>query len=139
MHMIEPSAPLPPKMRWSVEGFAYFWSTSRDPAIVGDVVWPDVTGHWPCASGPLIGRDAYIKAIANFLDAVPFFSARVTDHAVNGDVAFVRWAVEGEPPVGPSTIIGVDRLILRQGHVQANHIHSDHPVFQHLAKQRLLG
>lgn len=137
MSDISPDAP--PSRTWSVEGFAYFWSQARDPAMVAPVVWPDVRGTWPRASAPVVGRAAYIGAIANFIAALPDFSIEVTDHAVNGDVAFVRWVIRAAFPVGPDTMIGVDRLVLKDGYVIENHIHSDHPFFAELAKTRALG
>lgn len=137
MLAISPEAP--PSQPWSAQGFAYFWSQGRDPAMVAPVVWPDVQGTWPRASAPVVGRAAYIGAIANFLAALPDFSVEVTDHAMNGDVAFVRWVIRGAFWVGPDIMIGVDRLVLKDGYVIENHIHSDHPLFAELAKTRALG
>lgn len=137
--MSDMSHDAPPTRRWSVEGFAYFWSQARDPAMVAAVVLPDVRGTWPRASAPVVGRAAYIGAIASFLAALPDFSVEVTDHATSGDVAFVRWVLRGAFPVGPDTIVGVDRLVLKDGFVAENHIHSDHPLFAELARTRALG
>ncbi len=58
---------------------------------------------------------------------------------MNGDVAFVRWVIRGAFWVGPDIMIGVDRLVLKDGYVIENHIHSDHPLFAELAKTRALG
>ncbi|WP_439569370.1 nuclear transport factor 2 family protein [Sphingopyxis sp.] len=137
--MSESSPDAPPSRPWSVEGFALFWSHGRDARMVAPVVWPDVVGKWPGASAPVVGRVAYIGAIANFLTALGDFSVEVTDHASNGDVAFVRWIVHGDFPVGPDHIVGVDRLVLKNGYVIENHIHSDHPIFAELAKTHALG
>lgn len=137
--MSEVSSPdAPPSRPWTVEGFALFWSYGRDPRMVAPVVWPDVVGKWPAAA-PVVGRAAYLAAIANFLGALGDFSVEVTDHARNGDTAFVRWIVRGDFPVGPGEIVGVDRLLLKDGYVIENHIHSDHPIFAELARTRALG
>ena len=128
-----------PSARWTVEGFEYFWSRGRDPQMVAPVVWPEVVGRWPRAAGPVVGRAAYIDAIANFLAALGAFDVEVTDHATNGDVAFVRWVIRGDFPVGPGEMAGVDRLILKDGFVIENHILSDHPMFARFAETNALG
>lgn len=128
-----------PSARWTVEGFEYFWSRGRDPQMVAPVVWPEVVGRWPRAAEPVAGREAYIAAIANFLSALDAFKVEVTDHAVSGDTAFVRWVIRGDFPVGPNEMTGVDRLILKDGFVVENHIHSDHPMFDRLAETNALG
>lgn len=128
-----------PTARWTVEGFQYFWSHGRDPQMVAPVVWPQVVGRWPRATGPVVGREAYIAAIANFLAALGPFDVEVTDHAANGDIAFVRWVIRGNFPVGPNEMAGVDRLVLKDGFVIENHIHSDHPMFARLAETNALG
>lgn len=135
--LLSPEAP--PSRPWTVEGFELFWSRGRDPRMVAPVVWPDVVGQWPAASAPVVGRAAYLAAIANFLAALGDFSVEVTDHAINGDTAFVRWIVRGDFGIGPDQIVGVDRLILKDGYVIENHIHSDHPIFAELSKTRALG
>lgn len=128
-----------PSRRWTVEGFEFFWSRARDPAMVAPVIWPDIIGRWPCATGPVAGRKAYLTAISSFLAALPEFTVEITDHAINGNSAFVRWIVSGTFAEGPNQIIGVDRLILKDGYVLENHIHSDHPIFARLAETRALG
>lgn len=127
-----------PMRKWSIEGFEYFWSTARDARLVEAVVWPDVTGRWPRTARPVSGREAYVGAISRFLDALPPFEVEVTDHAMNGDVAFVRWIISGRFAVGPDIMVGVDRLLLKDGFVLENHIHSDHPLFAKLAESALL-
>ena len=128
-----------PTRKWSVEGFSRFWANPQNLEIIPEVIWPEIKGYWPRCKKPLVGREAYVKGIADFLAAVPNFRAEVSDYAVNGDVTFIRWVATGNPPVGASTLIGVDRLILRDDFVLENHIHSDHPVFAYLAETETLG
>ena len=47
--------------------------------------------------------------------------------------------IRGDFPVGPNEMTGVDRLILKDGFVVENHIHSDHPMFDRLAETNVLG
>lgn len=124
---------------WTIEGFKRYWSAPGDPELVRQVICQDIKGWWPRGKTPLTGGDAYVNGIRAFLNAVPGFRAEVTEFATNGNVAFVRWRGTGRPSVGPSTLIGVDRLILCQGFVAENQIHSDHPIFARLAETAALG
>lgn len=126
---------------WSIEGFASFWAAPTPARVkrVGEVLAEDVIGHWPRATGPVCGRDAYVGAIARLLECLPDFTGEVAEHAANGDFVFVRWVGKATFPVGPPMITGVDRLRLQDGLVAENLIHSDHPVFELLAAQRALG
>lgn len=122
-----------PTFKWSVEAFARFWARPTRPELTAGVLLGDVIGHWPQATGPVVGVDRYVGAIQAFLAAVPDFTGEVTDAMVQGDRAFVRWAGRGRPAVGPEVLTGVDCIHLRDGYVQENFIHSDHPIFAHLA------
>lgn len=128
-----------PTRPWTVEGFRMFWANPKNPQLAASVVWPDIRGLWPRAKGPLIGREAYIRGIENLLAAIPDFRAEPTDYAFNGDVAFVRWEATGKLPVGPDIMTGVDRIILKDGFIRENQIHSDHTVFEYLAETAALG
>jgi|SRR5882724_9438403 len=130
----------PPARQWTVDGFARFWANPANlELIVPQVVWPDIKGYWPCAKRPLVGRAAYVKGLVDFLAAVPGFRVEESDSATNGDVVFIRWVAVGNPPVGTQRIMGVDRMIVKDGFVLENRIHSDHPVFAQLASTGLLG
>jgi hypothetical protein len=128
-----------PTRKWTVEAFARFWADPKDFDRVNQVIWPEIRGYWPRASRPLIGRAAYVQGLADFVAAVPGFRAEVSDHAFNGEVGFVRWVATGRPLVGPPQLVGVDRFTLRDGYVLANYVHSDHPIFAHLAETGVLG
>lgn len=128
-----------PTRQWSVEGFGRFWKNPQNPEIILPVIWPEIAGYWPRAEKPLTGKEAYLKGIIDFLAAVPNFSAKVADYAFNGDCVFIRWEATGKPVVGPKRLTGVDRMILKDGVVLENRIHSDHPIFAHLAETQTLG
>ncbi|MGQ3075655.1 MAG: nuclear transport factor 2 family protein [Ferrovibrionaceae bacterium] len=122
-----------PTHRWSVDAFARFWARPTRPELTAGVLLPGVVGHWPRALRPVRGPAQYVGAIRAFLAAVPEFTGEVADAMVEGDRAFVRWVGRGRPVVGPAVLTGVDCIHLKDGFVHENFIHSDHPVFGHLA------
>lgn len=123
-----------PTFKWSVDAFARFWARPTRPELTAGVLMPDVIGHWPLAARPVTGAAQYVGAIRAFLAAVPDFTGEVADAMVQGDRAFVRWVGRGKPAVGPAILTGVDCIHLKDGFVQENFIHSDHPIFAHLAE-----
>ena len=130
-----------PTVKWTVAGFGRFWKNPKpeDVEAIRQAIWPDIKGYWPRGQAPLVGADNYIKGCAEIIRAIPDFSLQVCDSAVSENIAFVRWEVSGRFSIGPQIMTGVDRLLLRDGFVIENRIHSDHPIFEQLAKGRLLG
>lgn len=92
---------------WAVRHFATFWA-APDPA--GDVarLADDIVGHWP--DGVVRGRTDYRQRLAGILAVVPDLRLEVIEHAVNGDIAFIRWRATGTGPRGPVELVGVDRM-----------------------------
>lgn len=128
-----------PTFKWSIEAFARFWARPTRPELTGGVLMADVVGHWPRGVRPVTGVAQYVGAIRAFLAAVPDFTGEVADAVIEGDRAFVRWVGCGRPVVGPEILTGVDCIHLADGYVQQNFIHSDHPVFAHLAETGALA
>ena len=52
------------------------------------------------------------------------------DHAVNGDIAFIRWRAHGTGRNGPLDIIGVDRLHVDGDQIVDNAICFDTATFE---------
>jgi len=96
---------------------------------------PNIAGFWPRTTRPVRGPKEYAQRIVDLLTFIPDFRAEMVEHAVNGDVIFLRWVAVGTGPDGRFEAIGVDRLIVPNGYVQENLILSDHPIFEALAKR----
>jgi len=128
-----------PTFKWTVEAFSRFWARPTRPELTAGVLLPGVIGHWPRGVKPATGVADYVGAIKAFLAAVPEFTGEVTDSLIQGDLAFVRWTGRGKPVVGPEILTGVDCIHLKDGYVHENFIHSDHPVFAHLAEIGAVG
>jgi hypothetical protein len=119
--------------QFTVESFAQFWARP-DAALVPDAVTADVVGHWPGLREPVVGVAAYAAQIAKVLALVPDLRLDVLDHAVNGDLIFVRWLAHGTGAKGPIRLSGIDRIRIRDGKVAENVI-----VFDTAAFERLVG
>jgi SnoaL-like polyketide cyclase len=76
--------------RWSVEGFAAFWS-NPDPALVPAALTDDVVGYWPGRDDPVRGKEDYTRCIAAMLAVLPDLRISVAEHAQSGDFFFIRW------------------------------------------------
>jgi hypothetical protein len=121
---------------FTIEGWQAAWR-NPDPARVMAriplIATPDIVGYWPWTAHPVRGPADYARRIVTLLTLIPDFRAELKEHAVNGDVLFLRWAARGTGPDGVFEAVGVDRMILRNGFVAENLILSDHPVFAAIA------
>ena len=108
---------------FSVEGWAAFWG-SPNPDLIGDVLAPDIVGQWP-GQEPVVGRDAYVQAIADFLELIPDLRAEVVESVRSDDVIFIQWLAHATGPHGPIELSGIDRIRVRDGKVVDNLIRFD--------------
>src|SRR5687768_14274005 len=130
--MSDSSSPTIATPAWSVEMFAAFWA-NPDPALVPAVLTEDVVGHWPGRSEPARGREEYTACIAAAVEALPGMSMEVLEHAVSGDLTFVRWLLHATGEHGPFELSGVDRVRTRGPQVAENVIVFDTAEFERLA------
>ncbi|HEY1753141.1 MAG TPA: nuclear transport factor 2 family protein [Caulobacteraceae bacterium] len=127
---------------WSIEGFRAFWARP-DPALierVGEVCTDAIVGYWPRPIGIVRGAVPYVGVIRALQAACPDLSLTAPDHAVAGDLHFVRWTATGTGPDGARFAChGIDRLRLTpDGRVCENYVCSDGPMFA-WAAERLRG
>lgn len=123
-----------PDRRWSVDAFEAFWS-NPDSSKVAGVLTEDIVGHWPRPIGLVRGPSNYTQVIATILKLCPDFRLEVPEHAVSGNLAFVRWVASGNGPEGPFAFTGCDRVEMRNGRVCENFIFCDHPFFARVAAE----
>jgi hypothetical protein len=117
---------------WSVETFRRFWAKPDIAALRGidRLCTQDIVGHWPRPIGLVSGLKPYTDVIEDLLLTVPDLSLKVPDHAVSGDLTFVRWIATGTMPDGQRfEADGCDRVRLRGSLVCENYILCDHPFF----------
>lgn len=95
---------------------------------------PEIAGYWPRTTRPVRGPTEYAQRIVDLLTFIPDFRAELQEHAINGDVMFVRWVARGTGPNGRFEAVGADRLLVPNGYVAENLILSDHPIFAEFAK-----
>jgi hypothetical protein len=123
-----------PGRRWSVDAFAAFWK-KPDPSRATEVLTEDVVGHWPRPIGDVRGPRDYINVIATMLRVAPDFTVRVEEHALSGDLTFIRWVATMTGPDGKAEFGGCDRVRARNGHVCENYVFCDHPFFAHVGDE----
>ena len=123
---------------FTIEGWKAAWANPSPERVMGRIAListPNIAGFWPRTTRPVRGPKEYAQRIVDLLTFIPDFRAEMVEHAVNGDVIFLRWVAVGTGPDGRFEAIGVDRLIVPNGYVQENLILSDHPIFEALAKR----
>jgi len=108
---------------FSVEAWAAFWS-SPSIELIGGVLAPDIVGRWP-GQEPVVGHDANVQAIADFLELAPDLRAEVVESAHSDDVIFIQWLAHAIGPNGPFELSGIDRIRVREGKVVDNLIRFD--------------
>jgi hypothetical protein len=113
---------------WTPELFGAFWS-APDPKYLRAMVTDDVVGHWPGADD-VVGAQAYIRALANLVEAMPDLTLDVLGGAMNGDRGFVQWRMRATGANGPFELIGADCIYLREGRVRENFINFDSAEFR---------
>ncbi len=122
---------------FTVEGWKAAWadpSPERVMTRVPLIAAPDIAGYWPRTTRPVRGPRDYAKRIVDLLTFIPDFRAELVEHAINGDVMFIRWVARGTGPNGRFEAVGADRLIVPNGYVAENLILSDHPIFAAFAR-----
>jgi steroid delta-isomerase-like uncharacterized protein len=99
-----------------VRRFAEFWA-NPDPALIPELVAPDVSAQFPGVEGRVSGVDAYQEQIARALSAVPDLRLEVLDHLAEGDRVLIEW--RGRCTIGGETVEleGVDGFRVRDGRV----------------------
>ena len=123
---------------WTIDTFKRFWAKPSLLHIRGidAIVAPDIVGYWPRPIGVVRGVARYAEVIEDLLLEVPDLSLTVPDHAVSGDVAFVRWVATGTGRDGKFEALGCDRVRVRaDGLVTENFIFCDHPFFVAVAER----
>lgn len=123
---------------WSVETFRRFWAKPEIAALraIDRLCTRDIVGYWPRPVGLVQGLERYAAVIEDLLLTVPDLSLQVPDHAVSGDLAFVRWIATGTGPDGQRfEANGCDRVRMRGPLVCENHIFCDHPFFAWVAER----
>lgn len=138
------ATPLPtraPARGWTVETFKRFWARPSLEHIRGidAIIAPDIVGYWPRPIGKVEGARPYAEVIEDLLLAVPDLSLSVPDHAVSGNLTFVRWTATGTGPDGRFEALGCDRVRVRDdGLVVENYVFCDHPFFGVVAARNRL-
>src|SRR5262245_10695830 len=102
------------KIPWSVDGFRHFWA-KPDASLVPAVLTDDVVGYWPGHAEPVRGVAHYTSVIAQLINLLPDLNLEIAEHAVNGDIVFVRWIMHATGRHGPMQMTGIDRIRLRNG------------------------
>lgn len=123
---------------FTIDGWKAAWANPSSERVMGRIPListPNIAGFWPRTTRPVRGPKEYAQRIVDLLTFIPDFRAELVEHAINGDVIFLRWVAGGTGPDGRFEAIGVDRLIVPNGYVQENLILSDHPIFEALAKR----
>ncbi|WP_067721160.1 nuclear transport factor 2 family protein [Nocardia yamanashiensis] len=113
-----------PKSGFTVANWEAFWS-HPDLARAGHFATPDILGDWPGDPAPVRGPDAYRARIQQVVDQVPDIRLVAAEHAVNGDVIFIRWIARGTGVNGPFEMDGIDRILLQDGLIKENIIRFD--------------
>lgn len=121
-----------PGNHWSMDAFKAFWSNPDASKVVGALT-EDVVGYWPRPIGVVRGASGYAEVIATLLKMCPDFRLKVPEHAVTGDLTFVRWIATGTGPNGPFEFTGCDRVRTCDGLVCENYIFCDDPFFARVA------
>jgi steroid delta-isomerase-like uncharacterized protein len=98
-----------------VAGWADFWAAPSHADALHGLITDDVTLHWPGASEPLRGRDAYARQLAGAVARIPDLTLSVTEYAHRGDVLILAW--EGRGTIGGEVRRwrGVDRFRMHEG------------------------
>jgi len=113
---------------WAVEHFRKFWS-APDPTGPTPHLSPEIVGRWPDGR-VLEGIDEYRERLINIGRVIPDIRLEVVEHAVNGELAFIRWQARGTGQNGPLEIIGIDRLRVRGDQITENAICFDTATFE---------
>lgn len=121
---------------WSPEThFAAFWS-DPNPGGPGSRLASDVVGRWPNGV-TLQGVDAYNAYLRSVIALMPDVKLEVIEHAINGDLAFIRWRSRGTGSKGPFEMTGIDRLRFRDGRIVENMVYFDTVLFRDLVGKEL--
>jgi len=115
-----------------VTGFESFWSRP-DAEYIQRFLTKDVVGHWPGRTEPVRGPAAYAACIGGIIDALPGVRLRIAEHAVTGNLIFIRWIMHADGPAGPFQLTGFDRVRGRRGKVAENIIVFDTAAFEQLS------
>lgn len=113
---------------WTPALFAAFWA-APDPKWLPPMCAPNIVGHWPGATEPVRGPEVYVAVLEQLITALPDIRLEMPDHAMNGDVGFVRWVMHATGKHGPFQLDGVDCLHVRDGLVVQNFINFDNTAF----------
>lgn len=114
---------------WSPEThFAAFWS-DPNPGGPNSRLAPDVIGRWPNGA-TLRGIDQYNDYLRSVIALMPGVTLEVLEHAINDDLAFIRWRSHGTGLNGPFEMTGVDRLRFRDGRIVENMVFFDTVLFR---------
>jgi len=115
---------------WAVEHFRTFWS-APGPASATPYLSPEIVGRWPDGR-VLRGVTEYRDRLINIGRLIPDIRLDVIEHAVNGDIAFIRWRGHGTGHNGRFELFGVDRLRVQGDQIVENIVHFDTVTFEAL-------
>jgi SnoaL-like polyketide cyclase len=138
--MLAPGAAAQSQLRgpYTIDTWKAAWanpSPERVMARIPLIATADIAGYWPRTTRPVRGHKEYAQRIVDLLTFIPDFRAELKEHAVNGDVMFVRWVAMGTAPNGRRfEAIGADRLLVPNGYVSETLVLSDHPIFAEFAR-----
>lgn len=113
---------------WVVDHFAAFWARP-DPYGDASRISPEIVGRWPDGA-VLRGSRAYRGKLVAIGTAIPDIRLDVLEHAVNDDIAFIRWRGHGTGANGVFEIFGVDRIRVADGQIIENVVHFDTAAFE---------
>jgi SnoaL-like domain len=113
---------------WTVEHFRRFWA-APDPAAPGPHLSEEIVGRWPDGR-VLKGTEAYLGRLVNIGKLIPDIRLEVLEHAVNGDIAFIRWHADGTGRNDRFDLVGVDRVRVRGDQLVENVICFDTAAFE---------
>ncbi len=122
---------------WAVEYFRKFWS-HPDPAGTTPHLSGEIIGRWPDGR-VLRGIKEYRGRLINIGALIPDIRLDVIEHAVNGDLAFIRWRGHGTGRKGRFELFGVDRLRVEGDKIVENIIHFDPAIFETVVGAPLSG
>lgn len=95
-----------------VAGWAKFWASPGDAGGVHDLVTDDVALHWPGATEPVRGRDAYAGRLAAAVQLIPDLTLSVVEFAYRDGLLMLAWEGRGTIAGELRRWPGVDRFRL---------------------------
>ena len=120
---------------WAVDHFRRFWA-APDPTGPTPHLSPEIVGRWPDGR-TLHGIAEYRSRLIRSGRLIPDIRLEVVEHAVNGELVFIRWRGRGTGRKGSFELFGVDRLRVEGDQIVENIVHFDTATFEALVGEPL--